>query len=78
MHCYICDRETNNFRRDPDGKYVSICSVCRKEIRDCNKLYKDIDEEELDLKIASMSPIELIEYIDKDQKNDTKYINADT
>lgn len=64
MHCYICDRETNNLRRDPDGKLVSICSSCRAAINDCNKLYKDIYEDDVYVKASSMSDVELIEYID--------------
>lgn len=68
MHCYICDRETNNLRRDPDGKLVSICHTCLEAIRDCNRKYEDINEE--DLKLSKMSGLELIKYIErKDKKN---------
>lgn len=49
MRCYICNRETDNLRRDPDGKLVSICSVCRKYIYDCNRLYEDITDEDIQL-----------------------------
>lgn len=64
MHCYICDKETNNLRKDPDGKLVSICASCRRAINDCNKLYKDIHEDDVYVKETQMSDIELIEYID--------------
>ena len=53
MHCYICDRETNNFRKDPDSKYVSICNVCRAAINDYNRRYLDVDDE--DIKLLKMS-----------------------
>lgn len=68
MHCYICDRETTNFRKDPDGTFVCICSSCRKAINDCNKIYKDIYEDDVYVKASSMSDVELIEYIDKSIK----------
>lgn len=53
MKCYICNRETSSFRRDPDGKYVSICSVCRSIINEHKYVYEDITDE--DIKILKMT-----------------------
>ena len=69
MHCYICDRETDSFKKDFDGRYVSICSECRESIRECNKIYKDVDEDDVDIKLLSMSSLDLIKYIDKELNN---------
>ena len=47
MRCYICNRETENFSRGPDGKFVSICSSCKSIIRDnSRKNYEDIDKQD--------------------------------
>lgn len=72
MRCYCCDKETDNLRRDPDGTFISICSTCSKIIRDCNRLYEDIDEDELDLKLAKMSSYEFIKELDKQCKKEIK------
>lgn len=49
MRCQICNQETENFSKNKyTGKYESICSKCRKEIMDCNRLYDDIDEDVVD------------------------------
>lgn len=53
MRCYICNRETDNLRKDPDGKMVSICTVCNCAINDCKYVYQDITDE--DIKILKMS-----------------------
>lgn len=53
MRCYICNRETNNLKRDPDGNLTAICAVCYHAINDCKYVYQDITEE--DIKILKMS-----------------------
>lgn len=53
MRCYICNRETDNLRRDPDGKMTPICTVCYRFINDCKYTYQDITDE--DIKILKMS-----------------------
>lgn len=53
MRCYICNKETNNFEKDPDGKWVSICSQCRGQVYETKRIYKDIDED--DIKVLKMS-----------------------
>lgn len=47
MRCYICNRETNSFKKDPDGTYVSICAQCRNAIYEMNRRYDDITEDDL-------------------------------
>lgn len=49
MRCYICNRETQNLKKDPDGKLVCICATCRKYIYDCNRTYQDITDEDIQL-----------------------------
>ena len=53
MRCYICNRETINLKRDPDGNLTAICAVCYRAINDCKYVYQDITEE--DIKILKMS-----------------------
>lgn len=74
MRCYICNRETDNFQKQPDGKYVSICSHCSNIIRDTKrKNYEDIDEQDLvDSKLASMSSFEFIKFINRRTKCHSK------
>ena len=70
MRCYICNRETNNLKRDPDGKLVSICSTCRKYIYDCNRLYEDITDD--DVKILKMSKKDFLRAMKEEEKNVSK------
>lgn len=65
MHCMICDCNTNDFRKLPDGSYESICSNCRNEIRNCNGWNEDIDDD--DCNLAEMSGVELIRYIERNE-----------
>jgi NMD protein affecting ribosome stability and mRNA decay len=53
MRCYICNKETNNFEKDPDGKWISICSQCRGHVFETKRIYRDIDED--DLRVLKMS-----------------------
>lgn len=46
MRCQICNKETNSYRKDPDGKYVSICGQCRSAIYEANRRYEDIEDED--------------------------------
>lgn len=70
MRCYICNRETNNLRRDPDGKLVSICSTCRKYIYDCNRLYQDITDD--DVKILKMTKKDFLKAMQEEKKDVSK------
>lgn len=67
MRCYICNRETSNFKRDPDGKITCICSVCRKYIYDCNRTYQDITDD--DVKILKMTKKDFIKAMKEDVKD---------
>ena len=53
MRWYICNRGTDNLRKDPDGKMTPICTVCNRVINDCKYVYQDITDE--DIKILKMS-----------------------
>lgn len=70
MKCYICDCETNNFSKQPDGTWASICSKCRSVIKDtARKNYEDIEEQDfVDARLASMSSIDFIRFLDKNSK----------
>lgn len=67
MRCYICNRETDNFSKQPDGKWLSICSNCKNIIRDTKRRnYEDIDERDfVDLQLASISFIDFIRFLDR-------------
>lgn len=67
MRCCICDRETNDFHKEPNGKWVSICNNCKSIIKDtARKNYEDIDEQDfIDAKLASMSSLEFIKFVDR-------------
>ena len=67
MRCYICNRETDNLKRDPDGRLVSICSVCRKFIYDCNRLYQDITDD--DVKLLKMTKKDFIKAMKEEKKD---------
>lgn len=49
MRCQICNRETNNWQKDKDGHYVSICSRCRTIVRETANIYQDFDEDDIKL-----------------------------
>lgn len=49
MRCYICNKETDNIDIEPDGKLVSICLQCLKDVKECNKRYEDIEESDIKL-----------------------------
>lgn len=49
MRCQICNRETDNWQRDKDGHYISICSRCRTLIREATNIYQDFDEDDIKL-----------------------------
>ena len=72
MRCYICNKEPNSFRRDPDGKFVSICAQCRQHIYDCNRLYQDIEDE--DIRVLKMTAKDF----EKEMKNDSRKTNKET
>lgn len=74
MRCYICNRETDNFGRGPDGKFVSICSSCKSIIRDtARKNYEDIEQQDfIDARLASMSSMEFIKFLDRRNKCHSK------
>ena len=74
MRCYICNRETDNFKKQPDGKYISICSHCSSIIRDtARKDYEDVMEQDfIDAKLASMSSMEFIKFLDRRSKCHSK------
>lgn len=74
MRCCICDRETNDFHKEPNGKWVSICSNCKSIIKDtARKNYEDIDEQDfIDAKLASMSSLEFIKFVDRRAKCHSK------
>lgn len=74
MRCYICNRETDNFSKGPDGKYVSICSECRSIIRDnARKNYEDVERQDfIDARLASMSSLEFIKFIERKSKCHSK------
>jgi len=62
MRCYICDRETTDFHKEPDGRWISLCPKCKKK----PKLYHDVNEEECDMALLRMSPLDLIKEIDNE------------
>lgn len=62
MRCYICNKETDNFRKDYDGRYVSICTECRRIIRDMVATYEDVEDDVLEIEQPS---IDIIESIDR-------------
>lgn len=70
MRCYICNRETDNFSKGPDGRYISICSSCKSIIRDtARKNYEDVERQDfIDAKLASMSSLEFIKFLDRRTK----------
>lgn len=70
MRCYICNKETNNFRKDPDGKYVSICPTCRGIINDYNRRYLDADED--DIKLLKMTGLDFIKSMEKEDAGRNK------
>lgn len=70
MKCYICGKETNNFSKQPDGRWISICNNCKGIIKDtARKNYEDIEEQDfIDAKLASMSSMEFIKFLDRRTK----------
>ena len=61
MRCQICNQITDNYTKNKQtGKYESICSKCRKEIMDCNRLYDDFDEDLID---DNMTFEEFLDYL---------------
>lgn len=46
MRCYICNKETDRTKTDPNGKTVYICHQCYKSIY---HYYKDIELEDIKL-----------------------------
>ena len=64
MRCYICNKETNNFEKDPDGKWISVCSQCRGFVFETKRIYRDIDEE--DLRVLKMSAKDFEKEIEDD------------
>lgn len=64
MRCYICDRETNDWHQEPDGKWVSLCDKCRA--KSARYSYKNVNEEECDMALLRMKPEDLIKAIDND------------
>lgn len=74
MRCYICNRETDDFHKDPDGKWRSICSNCKSIIKDAaRKNYEDVDEDDfIDSKLASMSSLEFIKFVNRRSKCHSK------
>ena len=62
MRCYICDRETTDFHREPDGRWISLCPKCKSN----QQRYRDVNEEECDMKLLKMNPIDLIKEIDNE------------
>lgn len=66
MRCQICNRETDNwFKNKRTGEYESICNKCRKEIMDCNRLYDDFEEDDID---DGMSFEEFLSYLKEIEK----------
>lgn len=74
MKCYICGRETNNFSKQPDGKWASICSICRNIIRDtARKNYEDVEEQDfIDARLCEMSSLEFIKFVERNSKCHSK------
>lgn len=74
MRCYICNRETDNFSRGPDGKFVSICSSCKSIIRDnTRKNYEDIDKQDfIDSKLCAMSSMDFLRFVERKSKCHSK------
>ena len=74
MRCYICNRETEDFHKDPNGKWVSICPKCRNIIRDTQRTnYEDVEMQDfVDARLASMSSFEFIKFINKRTKCHSK------
>ena len=74
MRCCICDRETNDFHKEPNGKWVSICSNCRSIIRDtARKNYEDVERQDfIDARLASMSSLEFIRFLERKTKCHSK------
>lgn len=49
MRCQICNRDTNNWRKNPKtGQYESICSYCQNIIDDSKNYYSNFDEAEVE------------------------------
>lgn len=74
MRCYICNRETDNFSRGPDGKFVSICSTCKSIIRDnSGKNYEDLDKQDfIDSKLCAMSSMDFLRFVERKTKCPSK------
>lgn len=74
MRCYICNKETDNFSKQSDGKWASICSECRSIIRDTSrKNYEDIEMQDfIDAKLNSMSSLDFLRFVDRRVKCHSK------
>ena len=74
MRCYICGAETNNFSKQPDGSWASICNHCKGIIKDtARKNYEDVERQDfIDAKLASMSSMEFIKFLDRRTKCHSK------
>lgn len=46
MKCQICNKETDNWSRNPKtGEYESICNTCKRIIRTTTYYYTDFEED---------------------------------
>lgn len=66
MRCQICNRETDNFYKDKDGQYVSICNTCKSAVRDSTRLYGDLPFDEDDEKLLNTPSLKLLQLIDRE------------
>lgn len=62
MRCYICNKETTDFHKEPDGRWISLCPQCRKH----QQIYHNVNDEECDMALLRMNPIDLIRRIDNE------------
>ena len=74
MKCYICGTETNNFSKQPDGKWASVCSNCQKIIKDtARKNYEDVERQDfIDAKLCQMSSMDFIRFVERKSKCHSK------
>lgn len=68
MKCQICNRETDNFKKNKQtGKYESICNVCQNIIRGTDAVYQDFEEDILDVEVAEKDFLEFLKELEHDK-----------
>lgn len=61
MKCQICNRDTDNWSKNPrTGKYESICNTCKNIIRTTTYYYTDFEEDVINLIDDEDSLLELL------------------